>query len=149
MKASYDQIVMENEICSLIQIQRRNGGESSLIPKVIEYGQFNSTAFTDEEHGEEMFYYLMPYYGQQNLDQYLGKLGDVSAHAKCGIVLRIAQKVTEALELVHSAGYTYNDLKGENIMIDDSDGELKIHLIDFGFASPFLVYNGSNFIHER
>ena len=42
------------------------------------------------------------------------------------------------LQKIHEAGYTYNDLKLDNIMVGDSlndDFSLwKIRLIDYGFA---------------
>ena len=39
---------------------------------------------------------------------------------------------------MHKAGYTYNDLKPENLLMNNTTkGELKITLIDFGFAQKF------------
>ncbi|MFP5249014.1 MAG: serine/threonine-protein kinase, partial [Acidobacteriota bacterium] len=46
--------------------------------------------------------------------------------------LRIAAKVLDALEYIHSNGVAHRDLKPENIMIDEHDN---IKLIDFGIAS--------------
>lgn len=52
-------------------------------------------------------------------------------------------KIFDALTLIHRAGYVFNDLKLDNIMIN---GDLKspcdlknaeIHLIDFGFAKKY------------
>jgi serine/threonine protein kinase len=39
------------------------------------------------------------------------------------------------LREVHSAGYTYNDLKPDNIMLNNSsNGQVNVTLIDFGYA---------------
>lgn len=55
--------------------------------------------------------------------------------------LLYASNILLALEHIHGLGYTYRDLKPENLMIDARNGYLK--LIDFGFAKqvPF-VRNG-------
>ena len=43
----------------------------------------------------------------------------------------------KALEILHESGRTHNDLKMENIMIND--GEFKqVTLIDFGFATKYV-----------
>lgn len=44
-----------------------------------------------------------------------------------------------ALELVHRAGYLYSDLKPDNIVIEPTKDRVKVHLIDFGFCSKYLI----------
>jgi len=48
--------------------------------------------------------------------------------------------VIDALQLIHSAGYTHNDIKPANIMLDinDQEDKLKVTLIDFGFAKQYI-----------
>jgi serine/threonine-protein kinase len=46
--------------------------------------------------------------------------------------IRLALRILEALEYLHSRGVTHRDLKPENIMIDEQD---RIKLIDFGIGS--------------
>ncbi len=46
--------------------------------------------------------------------------------------IRIALRVLDALDHIHSRGVSHRDLKPENIMVDDQD---RIKLIDFGIAS--------------
>jgi serine/threonine protein kinase len=47
-------------------------------------------------------------------------------------------KLLEIYEKVHMAGYTYNDLKLDNILIGDKKGSSdslgQVRLVDFGFA---------------
>ena len=54
----------------------------------------------------------------------------------------------EIIERIHIAGYTYNDLKLDNIIIGDSDfSDDSLHqlrLVDFGFAERFRKKNGEH-----
>jgi eukaryotic-like serine/threonine-protein kinase len=45
--------------------------------------------------------------------------------------IRIAERILDALEYIHSHGVVHRDLKPENIMVDDHDN---VKLIDFGIA---------------
>jgi len=49
--------------------------------------------------------------------------------------MQIGMKVLEAFEKIHSAGYSYNNLKLENVMIGNPEGTLddgrEIRLVDF------------------
>lgn len=63
-----------------------------------------------------------------------GEYGGIAIHD----ALLYASNIILALEHIHVLGYTYRDLKPENLMIDARNGYLK--LIDFGFAKqvPFI-----------
>jgi serine/threonine protein kinase len=57
------------------------------------------------------------------------------------MVLEIWCQLIRSLENVHRMGYTHNNIKPGNIMIDwTTNGENRIRatLIDFGFARKFL-----------
>jgi serine/threonine protein kinase len=58
-------------------------------------------------------YFVMPRYGQ-NFEQYydyLGKqLSDIS-------IYELGKKVIKILRVVHEAGYAYNDLKLDNLLV--------------------------------
>ena len=47
-----------------------------------------------------------------------------------------------AIENIHKMGYIHNDIKPNNIMIDNLDGlvngKFKILLIDYGIATKFV-----------
>ena len=48
------------------------------------------------------------------------------------------EQLIDIIELVHSKGRTYNDLKPLNVMITDA----KVTLIDFGLCDRFVDKNG-------
>ena len=51
---------------------------------------------------------------------------------------------------VHAAGYTYNDLKLDNILVGNKDFENRheIRLVDFGFAERFVSPDGVHIDQE-
>ena len=52
--------------------------------------------------------------------------------------MEIVIQLLGIFEDVHSAGFTYNDLKPANIMLNnDKYGNLHVTLVDFGFAKQF------------
>ena len=51
------------------------------------------------------------------------------------ITLEIVIQTLYLLKSLHFIGYTHNDLKLENLMIDfEKNGKIKVTLIDFGYA---------------
>ena len=53
--------------------------------------------------------------------------------------IEICIQLINILEKVHQAGITYNDLKPDNIMLNNnSKGQVKVTLIDYGFANTFI-----------
>jgi tRNA A-37 threonylcarbamoyl transferase component Bud32 len=47
--------------------------------------------------------------------------------------------------MVHLAGYVYNDLKMENIMIENTGkDELRVLLIDYGYATKYKYQDGEH-----
>ena len=48
------------------------------------------------------------------------------------------------LEKLHSIGYTYNDLKDDNICIGDPNKSGMLKLIDFGLCSRYLDDDGNH-----
>ena len=50
----------------------------------------------------------------------------------------VAQQILKCLEIVHNAGFVFNDLKATNIMISLNDAhEITVTLIDFGFLTKY------------
>ena len=77
----------------------------------------------------------MPKYAE-DLDQYIERQTRIDFET----VLKITVQLIEAFYIVHSSGRTFNDLKPQNIMVEhDSNGELNVVLIDFGFSAKYLT----------
>ena len=51
-----------------------------------------------------------------------------------------------AIETLHKTGYTHNDLKPDNIMLDIQNTQIHAVLIDFGFTDKYM--NGSKHIKK-
>ena len=94
-------------------------------------------------------YIIMPRYGY-NLDYWFEKLKfNISTVTTLDIGLRLLR----FFEKIHEAGYVYNDLKLDNILIGYgkkppkvAEGSLleglSLHLVDFGFSSRFVKSGG-------
>ena len=64
-------------------------------------------------------------------------------------ILEIIDQLIQGFEIVHKCNFTFNDLKPENIMITKgSSGQIRVNLIDFGFAESFVHSNGK-YINEK
>ena len=47
-------------------------------------------------------------------------------------------KLVDCLKCVHEAGYVYNDLKQDNIMIELGDkDDFEVRLVDFGLVTKY------------
>jgi serine/threonine-protein kinase PknG len=73
-------------------------------------------------------YYVMPRYSM-NLTTILEK-GSLDVKT----LLNICCQMVDSLKTVHSSGRTYNDIKPDNIMVDDNDAIL----IDFGMTDKYV-----------
>ena len=80
-----------------------------------------------------------------NIDQYFIDHGlDVTME----LIFKMAISVVDALEIVHSALRTYNDLKPQNVMVQQNSKEELIFLIDFGFCQKFVTQDGKHISHH-
>ena len=70
-----------------------------------------------------------------NLEKYISKSQRISVTK----FLEISKNILNAFQIIHNAGYVYNNLKLSNIMISErGDNKMKINLINFGISTPFL-----------
>ena len=127
------------EIKTMRRISKFSSGRYSC-PEVVAYGMATQN--------KEVIYawMIMPRYGH-TLDHIVSKL---SLNLTKPSVYDIGIAMLNTLKSVHSAGFVYNDLKLDNLMIGYGQKVYKktngcsmfrdcsIHLVDFGFASKFV-----------
>lgn len=84
-------------------------------------------------------YYVMQFLGEETLDKYVKKQGQLSESEAMGIT----REVAEALDYLHDQDMNHLDVKPENIMmVKKADGIQHPVLIDFGLSLHFKK-NGS------
>lgn len=102
--------------------------------------------FVEEQNNTNqlMSYFVLPRYGKNLETLYV----DFNQKFSAKTTFQIGQQLLKILEKIHKAGYTYNDLKLDNIMVGDADfsegSRDQIHLIDFGFSERFMDENGNH-----
>ena len=110
---------------------------------MVDYGLVNIGHGTKSEVVQS--YMIMPRYGN-NLESYMTKVEKFSKST----TLHIGLSTLAMLQQIHSAGYVYNDLKLDNILVgfrdkipstQTSKDALKtcsLHLVDFGYATRYI-----------
>lgn len=73
----------------------------------------------------------MPKY-KISLQNYINNKDD---YLELDTILNISHQIIEAFEELHLVGYNHNDLKPDNIMIDD---DMNITIIDLGYSTSYL-----------
>ena len=65
--------------------------------------------------------------------------------------VQVAIQLLELLQTVHEAGYVYNDLKTQNLMMGmaDTNSCSNLKLIDFGLSSSYLDSNGKHISQKK
>ena len=89
----------------------------------------------------------MPQYGSTLYDIFEARRGNFSNES----VYSLGIQLLNVLEQIHNAGYIFNDLKLDNLMLENSvdcrkikksDGDIflnnNVNIIDFGFATQYL-----------
>ena len=62
-------------------------------------------------------------------------------------MFRVIRKLIQALDLIHGSGYTYNDVKLDNIMVkhnDKQNSKPKFVLVDYGMAQKYVDEDGNH-----
>ena len=114
-----------NAMKKMQKIMTKTVGQESEVPEIIHYGiialknnfsdieQQPMECDNEDQQYQLMSYFIIPRFGQ-NLEDYFeivkNKLSRKSAY---GLGLRII----DIIEKIHAAGYTYNDLKLDNLLI--------------------------------
>ena len=94
---------------------------------------------------KDKVYIIFTYYNQGNLNDFFQKYYSFSLHCmnndRIKIIDNILNQLISTLKYIEKFGITHRDIKPENILVTyNSNLDLKIHLIDFGFADVGL-YN--------
>lgn len=110
----------------------------------------NNTDFDEDselqmsEDKKFLSFYVMPKYGL-NLEQLFTRYNNKFSSKT---ILQIGIKLVDIIEKIHLAGYTYNDLKLDNILVGDHTLNEKfmheVRLIDFGFSARFQSKSGTH-----
>lgn len=64
------------------------------------------------------------------------KLIDFFDHCSDADRLLAIQKTLQAIQTFHEAGYSHGDIHEENILVHKTSSDLKVYIIDVGFAEP-------------
>jgi vaccinia related kinase len=96
------------------------------------YEESTDSNSSDGLNNRKIFgYYIMPKY-PLTLQDYINKNKGV---LRVRDILRIMIQILDSLRILHQVGYTHNDIKPNNIMIDK---DLNVTLIDLGFTTKFM-----------
>ena len=91
-----------------------------------------------------MSYYVMQKYGSNLYSLFERYRMQFSAKT----IFQIGIQLVKILQKVHQAGFTYNDMKLDNILVGDYSGTPEtlheIRIIDFGFAAKYREANGDH-----
>ena len=80
-------------------------------------------------------YFLVTRRYTTSLDNYLNKGNQLEPSQALEIIIQLL----DIFKDIHESGFTYNDLKPENIMLNNSsDGSVHATLIDFGYAKEYV-----------
>ena len=144
------EIKVLNKIAKQAKVPADARGKRMGLPTVTAYGMLIGTNLHQDDINPEtniclsqgttanLFgYYIMPKY-RLTLEEFLEESDN---QLDAVVVLKIMKGVFKALELVHQAGYTHNDIKTNNIMLDS---EQNAYLVDLGFTTRFLDGDGEH-----
>ena len=113
--------------------------------RVQDHGTILLKNYGEDSKDVKVCYLVSPQY-EMDMTEYLK---DQRPLQKCQTVVEIATQLLTSFRLTHKAGYVYNDLKPENIMISLESGIPKVTLIDFGLATRFKLKGSCNHINEN
>ena len=130
------------------KMQKKLCGEDAKgpLPHIGAHGKFSINNSTDKKSEfMDLEFFIQKRYNQ-TLEEFM--LDSNKKNNSVTNVLSIVNQLVKCFEIIHKCNVTYNDLKPENIMITNSQAnQVRVNLIDFGFAEPCLNPDGS-LIHE-
>lgn len=166
MKVCEDHRMFAKEISAMHNIYKKaknfTGFTQGKTPEVICYGMVmicdeadladTERTFDEEELSDKkmMSYLIMPRFGR-NLETYFESQKRVLHKSS---IYHLGLACLDLLEQIHQAGYIYNDLKLDNLMVDykqhlpsksstnkNAFANATINIVDFGFATKYVERN--------
>ncbi|MEN8192411.1 MAG: protein kinase [Bacteroidota bacterium] len=93
--------------------------------KILQLNEFDKKEFNISEND---LFYVMEYIKGISIEQFI-------EIKKEEVFLQVLDQLVSVLYYIHQSNYVYFDLKPENLLIIESQQEIKVKLIDFGLAS--------------
>lgn len=144
----------------IISQTKANFGQNELFAETYTKGKVlildNSLAKSKKKKGkteeEEIESHIWSYIVQEKLgdtlENYLFQKDEPFSEKT---VLQVGIQLLDSIKMIHEAGFTFNDLKLDNVLIGDApelpkamDSLHKIRIIDFGLAKKFIDENGKH-----
>ena len=90
------------------------------------------------------FHLILQFHGEKNCSAAFTIFSALNKALISSIVVwtDILRKVAEAVHHVHNVGFLHNDIKGNNVVLDNRDGSYNPVLIDFGKSLPMTGFKG-------
>lgn len=147
IKFASDATSFGSEVSCMKRIAKHSFGRFNT-PQVVSYGM--------AVRGEDnlLAWVIMPRYGS-NLETYFEKMQHKMSKET---ILDVGLAMITTLESTHKAGYVFNDLKLDNLMVgygnrpsktvteQSAFKECTIHLVDFGYATKYKDKKGSHIV---
>ena len=128
--------VLHRELATVEEVVARFEREAVAAGRIEHENVAKATDFGRLEDGS--LYLVMEYVAGKSLEQLLAE-GPLSIDQ----VLHITAQIAAAMEAAHGAGVVHRDLKPDNVMLVERDGDpLFVKVLDFGIAKVQMGENG-------
>ena len=137
MKISGESDDLAEEVCTVLNIHKRmKRDQQHSISNILGYGMLVLDD-VDEIGGDSqlMAYYVMP----QNQTTFLDYLQEHREWYRLDAILHVGCQLLQIIQSIHATGYTYNNVKHENVMINEG----QVILIGFAHTTKIIDHKCS------